>query len=569
MLLSNAPAERETCPLPQRGLSAYLRTLWNLDVTLWPTSLSTEEADLPFIAPDGLHLPASHAFESDWYRAAAAHAAAHNVYSRHVFDSTGLAPVTRALVGVLEDARVEWLACRELPGLRRLWLAHHDAVELHGTGFEALSLRLARSLLDPHCADDHPWVRKGRALFFVDPEAPPQPQAQALTRALALTQPAALRRAASLLGNDIGQMRLSFNAKLYRPGPSYRDDNRVLWQAHAGQSEAASNGKNSEQEASHDAPTPALPQQVVHYREWDRLISRYRPEWCSVIEAAPSLSTRAGYGHALNRAAMRPLQRALKSHATARSPLHARARQGSRMDLNALVAWAVDAHCLRRGDDRIYRARSVARPRTSWSVLIDVSASSAWASAKAASATSATGTTSSKSAHFSGLDLSASATAALTAAAAALGHGALDRDEIAVQSFCSNGRHAVFMQALKSFDTPLDAAALATLSGGLSTRLGAALRHTTASLAQRRSERRVVLLLSDGEPHDVDVHDPRYLVEDARRAVIEARQRGVRIVCLQLAAKLPRGADSVFNRADRVLLNRIEALPQAIRQLRL
>jgi nitric oxide reductase NorD protein len=252
--------------LPQRGLSAYLRALWNWDVTLWPTPLSADEAAVPFLAPDGLHLPASHPADSDWYHAAAAHAAAHSVYSRHVFDGTGLAPVTRALIGVLEDARVECLACRELPGLRRLWLAHHTAVDPDAVGFEALSLRLARSLLDPHCTDEHPWVRKARAMFFVDDEA----------QAVALTQPAALRHAASILGNDIGQMRLSFNVKLYRPGPSYRDDNRVLWQAHAGQSEALAGSHEAEQNTA--SPEPAPPQQVTRYREWDRLIARYRPD---------------------------------------------------------------------------------------------------------------------------------------------------------------------------------------------------------------------------------------------------------------------------------------------------
>jgi nitric oxide reductase NorD protein len=162
--------------------------------------------------------------------------------------------------------------------------------------------------------------------------------------------------------------------------------------------------------------------------------------------------------------------------------------------------------------------------------------------------------------------LSASAAELTAMALSRVGSG---RDEIAVQSFCSNGRHAVFMQRLKNFDEPLHGAALAQLTSGLSTRLGAALRHATAIVASRRSDRRIVLLLSDGEPHDVDVHDPRYLVEDARRAVKEARHRGVRIVCIQVACKAPRNADAAFERADRVVLNRIEALPSAIRKLRL
>jgi nitric oxide reductase NorD protein len=252
------------------------------------------------------------------------------------------------------------------------------------------------------------------------------------------------------------------------------------------------------------------------------------------------------------------MRRALQAHSMTRSPLHSRARQGSRMDLKALVAWAVDERCSRSGDDRthrpgggddrIYRIRSVTRPRTSWSVLIDASAS-----------TSAQG-------PFSGLDLSTSAAAMTATVLSALRTG---RDEITVQSFCSNGRHAVFVECLKSFDASLDVAALSQLRSGLSTRLGAALRHATAGLAQRPSQRRILLLLSDGEPHDVDVHDPRYLLEDARRAVREARQQGVRIVCVQVASKPPRGADAVCARGDSVHLNRLETLPRAIRQLNL
>jgi len=538
--------------LPQRGLSAYLRALWNLDLSLWPTPLSANDAGVPFVSTDGVHLPASHPFQSDWYRAAAAHAAAHRVYSRHVFDGTGLAPITRALVGMLEDARVEWLACRELPGLRRLWLAHHTVALGTQTdsspGFEALVLRLARSLLDPHCTDDHAWVRKGRALFFLDVDA----------QAVALTQPDALRRAASILGNDIGQMRLSFNAKLYRPGPSYRDDNRVLWRAHEGQSDAAPDGHDPAPETGHRRLDPAPPESVTRYREWDRLISRYRADWCSVHEVLPSHhrqpnrpdrpTTAQSPSHSALVRLVRPVRRALQAHPDAASPLHALARQGSRMDLNALVRWAVDARCFRNADARIYRAHSVARPRTSWSVLIDASASS--------------GT----EAGFSSLTLSVGAA---EVAAAALNQMGSRQDEIAVQSFCSDGRHAVFMTPLKRFAAAWDVASLSTLRAGLSTRLGAALRHATAGLAKRPNARRILLLLSDGEPHDVDVHDPRYLVDDARRAVMEARQRGVRVVCIQIAANQQSSANAVFHRPHRAHLNRIEALPKALRQLRL
>jgi nitric oxide reductase activation protein len=56
------------------------------------------------------------------------------------------------------------------------------------------------------------------------------------------------------------------------------------------------------------------------------------------------------------------------------------------------------------------------------------------------------------------------------------------------------------------------------------------------------------LVLSDGEPHDVDVHDPRYLIEDARRAVLAAGRLGVRVVCLVMAPDRASIARRIFGR---------------------
>ena len=100
--------------------------------------------------------------------------------------------------------------------------------------FESLMRRLSRALLLPEAHDPHPWVAKGRRLFFGSTmQGCADPAASAPTAADSpglIGDPASLRRVASLLGNDIGQMRLSFNAKTYRVQPTYRDDNQWLWQ---------------------------------------------------------------------------------------------------------------------------------------------------------------------------------------------------------------------------------------------------------------------------------------------------------------------------------------------------
>ena len=227
-------------------LGAWLRLLWNVTPPLLHLPAGTEERQTPFLADGGLHLPlpSDGASEDDarrWYSAATSHAAAHLVFSRRVFVREGTAPITQALLGLLEDARVEALACRELPGLRRLWAPLHTATPQDGDDFETLMLRLARVLVDP--------------------------------------------------GNDIGQMRMGFNARMYRPGPSYRDDNRWLWQGHAGEQPEQSKPVPVAarlQEGSADATPPAPVQ--WRYPEWDRRIGKLRMDWCVVHERHPQVA---------------------------------------------------------------------------------------------------------------------------------------------------------------------------------------------------------------------------------------------------------------------------------------
>lgn len=120
------------------------------------------------------------------------------------------------------------------------------------------------------------------------------------------------------------------------------------------------------------------------------------------------------------------------------------------------------------------------------------------------------------------------------------------------------------------------AARLQALRSGGSTRLGAALRHATARLAAQRGRGRDVpgwvLLLSDGEPHDIDVHDPRYLVDDARHAVREGQRRGVRMACLTLACLTLGGTAApqalrIFGRHGTQTLADPAVLPRALRRL--
>ncbi|TXC67079.1 VWA domain-containing protein [Piscinibacter aquaticus] len=119
------------------------------------------------------------------------------------------------------------------------------------------------------------------------------------------------------------------------------------------------------------------------------------------------------------------------------------------------------------------------------------------------------------------------------AGAARCGAGHRDRGLQLERSPCGDWR------AVQRFGEPLSApcqARLAGLRSGGSTRLGAAIRHGARELARRPDGERVLLVISDGQPHDIDVHDPRYLVEDARQAVRSARRQGLTVRWLALDA---------------------------------
>lgn len=543
----------------QAALDHWLRLLWARPL---PTRLDVPAGEAPFIADGTLHLSSRpHWFEA---RAAAAHAAAHRVYSPGPQDGAGLAPLARALFGLLEDARVETLAARELPGLARLWRPLHTAGPQDGDGLEALMARLAHALADPSYIDGHPWVKKGRQLVFADTEA----------SVLRLHDAADVRVAATRLGHDIGQMRRAFDARRYRPLPAYRDDHRWLWQPDRPPEAARAPPDVRPAGGAAEAPEDPEPAAVVsRLPEWDRRIGRLRPDWVTVVEREPPPRTTApgmasASGKSFARAVSvtevvvdpRLLASALRSLVQAR-PHRRPAAEGDEFDLDALVDARV---AMRRGqspDARVFRERVVCRsPGHVW-LLLDRSASSA-------------------ERRCDGRTVLEAACRVAVEVASVLRRGGV---ACTLAAFDSNGRHALRITrlpepvpegtdgpgALAATATQL-ATALAAAGPAGSSRLGAAIRHATVALAPARvrgATRRWVLLLSDGEAHDIDMHDPADLVADARHAVRSARASGVRVACLAPTDRLHPSAPRIFGQRATQPLATLRALPAALRRL--
>ena len=205
-----------------RRLKLYLISLWNLRPPIRDLQTSTSPLSLRRISiSNGVVqvpevFPGFHDTQAEnIFRAGLAHAGAHLVYSTKKFSLGKLKPIQVALVSLLEDARVEFLAMQTFPGLRKLWQPFHIAKSSGPKLVPLLLTRLSRALIDAGYKDKDGWVQKGRDMFFDTRND--------------MTDPTMCRRIGVLLGNDLGQLRAQFNAKTYVVEPAYRDDNMGLW----------------------------------------------------------------------------------------------------------------------------------------------------------------------------------------------------------------------------------------------------------------------------------------------------------------------------------------------------
>jgi nitric oxide reductase NorD protein len=142
-------------------------------------------------------------------------------------------------------------------------------------------------------------------------------------------------------------------------------------------------------------------------------------------------------------------------------------------------------------------------------------------------------------------------------------------DPFAIGGFHSNTRHDVRYQHIKGFTEHWNddvKGRLAAMDAAWSTRMGAAMRHGAHYLGARKADKKLMLILTDGQPSDVDVNDERLLIEDARQAVKELDRDGIFTYCISLDAKADEYVSDIFGRQYTVVDN-IQRLPEKLPEL--
>ncbi|MHB1300386.1 MAG: VWA domain-containing protein [Burkholderiales bacterium] len=577
----------------QRRINMYLRALWARDFFMRPTSgdFESREGYKPYIEDYLLHLPDAYddfAVEGqepvsglELYRATAAHCAAHVVETKLPLSAEALNPMQMAVISVIEDARVEALSIRRFPGLKQLWSRLHLATPDMNASVGDYLNRLARALLDENYRDDDPWVAEGRVLFA---------SAQDRLGSNQISWEIGVQ-----LAHSLSRRQIPYNPRTDVLAAPYRDDNRYFWEFEEFDFErAASAGYDTIKQvrkyvnvmemaneidvetAGDDAEeiwvlgTELYPYENIgdesggqsfnelegrepvsepyHYSEWDYQIQLERPAWATVLEKRARLGDAAivdgitaQYKREIHR--MKFLLDAMQPQGVQRIR---KLEDGDEIDINAAIASTIDLRMGMQPDPRIMM-RSVRKVRDiSIMVLVDLSEST---------------NEQVSGQEYSVLDLTRQACVLLSDAISKVG------DPFAIHGFCSDGRNNVDYYRFKDFDQAWDETPkgrLAGMTGQLSTRMGAAIRHAGWHLRQQRSSKKLLLVITDGEPADVDVRDPQYLRYDAKKAVEDVGRSGIITYCMSLDPRADQYVSRIFGTRNYMVVDQVERLPEKL-----
>jgi nitric oxide reductase NorD protein len=579
----------------QRKLNFYLRALWARAFFMRPTSgdYETRQGLRPFIENFQIHLP--DAFDSyrgisglELYRAAAAHCAAHMVYTRDPISAEQLSPAQMKFIELFEDARVEGLAIRDFPGLKKLWLQSFTAPLTPSDEYKDLHpmmdlmMRTAHALLDEHYRDELTAINDVAADF--------RQQLASRAEDNQISWDAGVN-----LYNRLVQSVPLPNLRILESWPlPYRDDNRYIWAFSENMFEAQGMDylPASQKQVRKYVSAIEMANEVdcelagddaqeiwvcadeffpyedegisynqmwgkepvsdpYRYPEWDYHVQLYRPDWATVIERRQGRGDPEVMDKILTK--YKPIAGRIRHLIDALQPQGIVRRrgyeEGEELDLNAAVRAMID---IRRGimpDPRINIRITRHIRDLAIVVLMDLSQST--------------------NEHLDKDDPESPTVVELTREATGLLAWAIDSigDNFAVHGFASDGRHDVQYYRFKDFNQPYEDEAkshLAGMRGGLSTRMGAALRHAGWHLTQQPAQKRLVLLITDGEPADIDERDPQYLRHDTKKAVEDLAAKGIYTYCLTLDSLADRYVARIFGENNYSIVDHVERLPERL-----
>jgi nitric oxide reductase NorD protein len=280
------------------------------------------------------------------------------------------------------------------------------------------------------------------------------------------------------------------------------------------------------------------------YPEWDYRSGSYLPDHCRVLAGAAPERGESWTPDETMRRHVRQVRRRFEALRPRRELLRAQA-DGDDLDLDALVRARCDLRAGSSGGlDRVHMAMRPQGHDLAVTLLVDVSLSTdAWVDG------------------YRVLDVEKEALLVLAHGLSACG------DHHSILTFTSRRRSWVRLETVKAFGEPMSGAVerrIGALKPGYYTRIGAAVRHASAELARQPQRKKLLLVLTDGKPNDVDHYEGRFALQDTRKSVQEARRLGMAVFGATIDATAQSYFPTLFGRGGYAIVGNIKRLPAAL-----
>jgi len=560
----------------ENKLKIYTTAIWGMNINIKEIPISNTKSSIRRTAFSNnfVRVPSSYPgftgqLGEEVFRAAIMHAAAHMKFTHKRFEIGKLKPIQVAIISIIEDARVELLSIKEFPGLKELWIPYHMATgesknlnKAYGPlTSRTLFSRLSRALVDENYIDGNGWINRAKDMFFKKKN---RWNDQTLSRELG-----------NILGNDIGQMRIQFNPKDYLPDPIYRDENSGIWnfdnentkdfeELQTGiesyqieRKETDNAEKNFENSTVIEPLAKIAPNKVSQSKEaeiislqpeFDYKSGRENFNWCKIKKYNFENKSNYYLNNFLyeNSKIVSNIKNLIESSNISQPVKLKKQHDGEELDLDSCIESIID---IKRGStpsNKIYKKTNRKGRDLLVSILVDISES-----------TNDFIKDTNKRIFSSIIE----ATGILSEAINKSG------DDFGLATFCSNKRDDVRYWKIKDFKDKLNKShinKLESMKPGFSTRLGAAVRQAGDELVSQTNYRKLLLIISDGEPSDIDVDDKEYLVEDAKYAVKRLAYNGIDVFCVGVESESNKNLSRIFGNKNYVIIKSASELQKKL-----
>jgi len=141
------------------------------------------------------------------------------------------------------------------------------------------------------------------------------------------------------------------------------------------------------------------------------------------------------------------------------------------------------------------------------------------------------------------------------------------QDKFAIYTFSSLQNKKVYFHIIKNFKekySDLIRGRVDAIKPQYYTRMGAGIRESTKILEKQQSSNKLLLIISDGKPNDEDRYDGRYGIEDTKKALEEAKQKGITPFCITVDMDAKEYLGYLFGRNGYAVVRNGQKLPKVL-----